>query len=263
MKSTEAAEFYDAMWQGYAALDAVSPAAFHRRRLVRKLLLELAPRALHVLDAGCGRGELLAELSKALPGARMSGADVSAEGRRAAQASCPAAEIFELDLEASGFAATQQQRLGRYDVVVCSEVLEHLDDDALGLARLTALLAPGGLLVVTVPGGKKSRFDELIGHRRHYSRRTLRSLLKGGDLAVERLWAWGFPFHNAYRSAVRLASRFAFAPPSERGPAPPADEPRNEWLGRAYRWFGGALKPLYYANRRYWGEQLIAAARRR
>jgi len=258
MSEISSAEFYDAVWRGYADLDAVNPASFHRRRAVRKLLLELAPRALHVLDAGCGRGELLLELSRALPGARLSGADVSSESRNSAQALCPAAEIFSLDLEASDFDNAQRERLGRYDVVICSEVLEHLDDDALALARLRELLAASGLLVVTVPGGARSRFDELIGHRRHYSRRSLRALLESGGFTVEELWAWGFPFHNAYRSAVRLASRFAFRP----GREPPAGLGQG-FLSRAYRLFGRALKPLYYANRRYWGEQLIAVARRR
>jgi trans-aconitate methyltransferase len=97
---SDEAAFYDAVWQRYADLDAVSPAAFHRRRLVRKLVVEFAPRALHVLDAGCGRGELVAELSRALPGARLAGADVSDTSRRSARVRCPDAEIFTLDLAA-------------------------------------------------------------------------------------------------------------------------------------------------------------------
>ena len=258
MSSDSSAEFYDSVWQGCADLDAKNPASFHRRRLVRKLLIELSPRALDVLDAGCGRGELLVDLGRVLPGARLSGADVSSESRNSAQALCPAAEIFELDLEAPDFDSAQQGRLGRYDVVICSEVLEHLESDALALRRLHDLLRPTGLLIVTVPGGERSRFDELIGHRRHYTRRSLRALLEGGGLKVERLWAWGFPFHNAYKSAVRLASRVAFEPGagSHTGLG-------KSWLGRAYGLFGRALKPLYYLNRPYWGEQLIAVARRR
>jgi len=259
MSGAGSAAFYDAVWQGYAELDAVNPASFHRRRLVRKLLLELAPRALEVLDAGCGRGELLSELGKAFPGARLSGADVSAESRKSAKALCPAAEIFELDLEAADFEVRHADKLGRYDVVICSEVLEHLRDDVLAVRRLHGLLGGAGLLIVTVPGGGRSRFDELIGHQRHYTRRSLRALLEGGGLAIERVWCWGFPFHNAYRSAVRLASRFAF---DAGGQAQPAGLPR-QWLGRAYSLFGRLLKPLYYANRPYWGEQLIAVARRR
>jgi SAM-dependent methyltransferase len=228
---------------------------------VRKLVLEFAPRALHVLDAGCGRGELVAELSRALPGTRLAGADVSDTSRRSAQVRCPDAEIFTLDLDAEDFPSQKAQRLCHFDVVICSEVLEHLADDGRALGRLRELLKPGGLLIVTVPGGSRSRFDELIGHRRHYTRRSLRELLGAGDLSCERLWAWGFPFHNAYRSAVRLAARFAFEPAAESSAAPPGLEQR--WLGYAYRLCGSALKPLYYANRTFWGEQLIAVARRR
>ena len=34
-------------------------------------------------------------------------------------------------------------------------------------------------------------------------------------------------------------------------------------LGAAYTWFGRALKPLFYLNRNYWGEQLLLVARPR
>lgn len=38
-----------------------------------------------------------------------------------------------------------------FDVVLCSEVLEHVDDAGRAVAEISRVLAPGGLLVVTVP----------------------------------------------------------------------------------------------------------------
>src|SRR5262249_14251945 len=75
----EAAEFYDAMWRRYAHLDAVSPAAFHRRRLVVELAARASPAPRRILDVGCGQGELLDELAARFPGSRITGADISAE----------------------------------------------------------------------------------------------------------------------------------------------------------------------------------------
>jgi SAM-dependent methyltransferase len=95
------------------------------------------------------------------------------------------------------------------DVVVASEVLEHLrePDHAVALAR--RLLAPGGRLVVTVPSGAITPFDDSIGHLRHYTPASLAALLEGGGLRVERIYRWGFPFHSLFRLAIADAPRAA------------------------------------------------------
>jgi len=50
--------------------------------------------------------------------------------------------------------APAQQHLGRYDFVVSSDVLEHVDGPCVdALRNLRALLKPGGLLALTVPYG--------------------------------------------------------------------------------------------------------------
>ena len=45
----------------------------------------------------------------------------------------------------------QVQRLGRFDVVVCVHVLEHVDDDRAALAGLADLVNPGGVALIGVP----------------------------------------------------------------------------------------------------------------
>jgi len=107
------------------------------------------------------------------------------------------------------------------DVVVCAEVLEHLDDDAAAARELRRVLRPGGLLVVTVPAGPE-RFDwtdRWAGHRRRYRPEQLRALLAGAGLRDVEVRAWGFPltglFHrHVYRPALRrrVAAGGAAAP---------------------------------------------------
>jgi SAM-dependent methyltransferase len=250
--------FYDAMWKRYAHLDAVSPAAFHRRRLVVKIAREAAPNARSVLDAGCGPGDLLGELAAAFPGARIAGADVSGEALIEARSKLPTAELFTLDL-----AKDTREELaakGPFDVVVCSEVLEHLADDLSGAEKLSALVAPGGALIATVPGGKMSRFDVAIGHHRHYRPQDLERLLSRAGFQVDRVLAWGFPFHSLYRTMVRVASRASF---SDTATHAPPERDVSSVLGRAYSLVGRALKPAFYFNLDRWGEQMIAVARRR
>ena len=260
MANQQTAAFYDEVWQRYAHLDAASPASFHRRRLIAKLAAETAPGAGEVLDVGCGQGELLGELGRRLPNARLSGADVSEQSLSDSRRRSAGSELFALDLTDSEFDKKHRERLGRYDLVVCSEVLEHIADHELAARRLLGLLKPGGSVIVTVPGGKMSKYDRAIGHERHYRAADLRVLLEVGGFENIRVLAWGFPFHTLYRTAVRVASRVAL-PTSGRPTAGNDRTPAlGALLGRAYSAMGAALKPLFYLNTIRRGEQMFAVA---
>jgi trans-aconitate methyltransferase len=201
--------FYDDMWGRYMGLEAASPAAFHRRRVVVDLAHRVAPSALRILDVGCGQGELLRDLQGRLPAARISGSDLSSRSISDSRARNPTFDLFEMDVAAPDFAARYQAQRGAFDLVTCCEVLEHIPDHETAARNVASLLAPGGALIVTVPGGKMSKFDLAIGHQRHYDEAGLRALLTGAGLRVDDVLAWGFPFHNLYRTAVRVASRIA------------------------------------------------------
>lgn len=72
------------------------------------------------------------------------------------------------------------------DLVLMLDVLEHLDDDASALSEAARLLAPGGLLLVTVPalpslwGGQ----DVVSNHYRRYTKRSLTQAFRDADVAV-------------------------------------------------------------------------------
>jgi 2-polyprenyl-3-methyl-5-hydroxy-6-metoxy-1,4-benzoquinol methylase len=256
-----ASEFYDEMWERYGHLDAASPAAFHRRRLIVELCSRYAVGARQVLDAGCGRGELLTELRLAFPNALLCASDVSLASVRETKRLNPALEVLQMDLSAPDFDARFGTFFGRFQLVTCSEVVEHIPDDCIAVERVARLLAPGGTLVLTVPGGKMSRFDELIGHQRHYTAKRLRDLAEHANLDALDVLAWGFPFQNLYRSAVRVASRVSM--PKRGASVAPANTRVSSVLGAGYALFGRALKPLFYLNRNFWGEQMLLIARKR
>jgi SAM-dependent methyltransferase len=261
--ATTSQEFYDEMWSAYGHLDAVSPAAFHRRRVVCQLAKKHAAGAQRVLDVGCGMGELLRDLEPFVPSARISGADISARSLEKSRELNPRYELFQMDLVGGGFAQKHASHLGAYDLITCSEVIEHIPHDRLAAERLAALLAPGGTLIITVPGGAKSRFDIHIGHQRHYPPRDAAALLRAAGLEVLEALGWGFPFHSIYRTAVRVASRFAVSEPGAK-PKAAQGQPSmvSNLLGTAYTAFGKLLNPLFYLNLSHGGEQTVVVARR-
>jgi len=98
-----------------------------------------------VLDAGCGTG-YGAELLAREGAAGVVGVDVDREVIEAAQRDGSGAVTFAVaDLR------ELPAELGAFDVVVCFEVLEHIDEPEPALDRLAAALAPDGLLVVSSP----------------------------------------------------------------------------------------------------------------
>jgi hypothetical protein len=87
---------------------------------------------------------------------------------------------------------------------LCSEVLEHVDEPDVLLRNAMAYMGPNCKFVVTVPGGHRNKFDEYIGHRRHYAPKELKKLLREVGFEVERVYAAGFPFFNLYRVLTTL-----------------------------------------------------------
>ncbi|MCY2959615.1 MAG: glycosyltransferase [Planctomycetota bacterium] len=84
---------------------------------------------------------------------------------------------------------------GRYDTVVCLNVLEHVPDEAGALANVRRALAPGGKFVVLVPQGPGlyGSLDEVLGHVRRYTRASLTQSLEAAGFEVETM----FDFNRA------------------------------------------------------------------
>ena len=78
---------------------------------------------------------------------------------------------------------------GACDLVICQNVLEHIDDDGAAMAAMARSLAPGGRLTLLVPAGPRlfNRLDERYGHHRRYTRQRLVDLAAPAGLQLEHL----------------------------------------------------------------------------
>jgi SAM-dependent methyltransferase len=144
---------------------------FRGRRAVLWALLRRAglPERPRVLDAGCGTGRNLAEFG-ALGTAQ--GVDPSPQAidfcRRRGLTGVTAAGIETLPFED-----------GAFDLILATDVLEHVERDDQAAAELRRVAAPGALLVVTVPAYRWlwSQHDDSHHHLRRYTAGALRARL--------------------------------------------------------------------------------------
>lgn len=125
-----------------------------------------------LVDAGCGTGHLLLEVRRRLGDAvRLTGADFSKVAVARTEAIVPGvrgvvASVYRLPWPD-----------GSFDVLVSTEVLEHLERPRDGLAEYLRVVRPGGHLVLTVPNGPFDRCEE---HRSRWTVDEFRTFL-GGD----------------------------------------------------------------------------------
>ena len=96
------------------------------------------------LDVGCGAGLLAEPLTRL--GARVTGLDAAPELIVAARDHA-AAMGLDIDYRAGELAGLT----GKYDLVTCMEVIEHVAEPAMFVRDLAARLAPGGLLIMSTP----------------------------------------------------------------------------------------------------------------
>jgi len=103
------------------------------------------------LDAGSGDGVYSFWLARRLPHAVIRGLDIDRDRVEGCQfiKNRYGYENVEFDVADITHLAENQA----YDVIVCSDVLEHLEDDEGQLRRFWRSLKPGGRLIVHVPTG--------------------------------------------------------------------------------------------------------------
>ena len=158
-------------WQAFVGLRTPPLSALREREPAR------------VVDVGCGRGDLAAALIGAAWSA--SGVELSEEACAVARASTPCAR--------AGTLASVALEPGAYDTAVFNQSLEHLPDPVGDLRRAGEALAPGGLVLVSVPNfdswqlrrfGSRWFHLDLPRHRVHFGERALREALEHAGFEV-------------------------------------------------------------------------------
>ncbi len=147
----------------------------------------LSGRAGRLLDVGCMTGAFVSAAKRS--GFAASGIDLSA----------PAVEhgrsTFGLDLRVADFLSTTYEPRS-FDVITLWATLEHLREPDRFLHRALELLAPSGVLALTVPNhsgitqrilGSKNRYV-CVEHLNYFTGRTMSRLLGRCGFEIQKIW---------------------------------------------------------------------------
>lgn len=183
--------------------------------LLSSVLRALPPPPSTILDVGCGNGFLAGQLARR--GYRLTGVDWSPDGIALANKTHPNARF----LVASAYDDLHAVTGETFDVVLSTEVIEHLYEPRRLLTNARSAVRPGGLVILTTPyhGYLKNvamaltgRLDAHFtvewdgGHIKFFSVRTLSSMARSAGLELVRfLYAGRIPW--LWKSMILVARR--------------------------------------------------------
>lgn len=176
-------EGYDRLWGGAGTVDAYKAEGEGvRDRMPAEIVGEVADAvrsATAICDIGCGVGDLLAAARWINATASLAGLDFSEAAVGKARARFPGSDIRRhIIVDSLPFADAA------FDVVFCTDVLEHLEHREAAVSELVRICRPGGVVVIVVPDGD---VDQFFGHLWFFNAQSLASFLAPWDASVTRL----------------------------------------------------------------------------
>jgi len=194
MKKEKDISYYDKLrreeWKEAADY---GPSTRSRYRILLNLVKQYTSVDNSILDCGCGTGNFL-NLLVQQGFKNLSGSDFSAEALALSRNKFRG-PLHRIDL-------TQESDFQniKYDAIVCSEVLEHIEDDQLAINNLHNSLNSGGVLLISVPFSMKywSPHDDFSGHVRRYENDGLEEKLKKAGFVILESFGWGNLIYPVY-----------------------------------------------------------------
>lgn len=192
---------YEKLWDGLGDFIRFNPGARHRRRIIHKLLKDVHFNSL--LEVGCGPGEILLMVYQNFPAVTsLVGADFAAKTLEENSVRMPWAHFVQLDIEIT--ALTDQ-----FDVVICSEVIEHLADQSTAIKNLSKMVKKDGYLLISCPTGKIYGTEKVFGHIHHPTKEELFKMATENNLVIQKKLQWGWPFYYLLKEATNISSTFS------------------------------------------------------
>lgn len=141
-----------------------------------------------ILDIGCGAGTL--SLYYASKGHKVTGIDISQTAVDSAQKSAKALGLKNCTFKKMLFPTQAPKE--KFDFIIFTEVIEHLQNDDAALKKIYSLLKKNGMVFISTPSknaplhkmGLAKEFDKRVGHLRRYTAQELEKKVKKAGFTV-------------------------------------------------------------------------------
>jgi 2-polyprenyl-3-methyl-5-hydroxy-6-metoxy-1,4-benzoquinol methylase len=194
---------YNDYWSAMRASSRFHPGNRFRYRLIAETLRRCMPMTdakLNICDLGCGDAELLTFVALLYPKAMLFGIDLSSD--QIARNKATFMDISFHCLDAGQYIKDFHEN---FDIVLSSEVIEHIENDEIYLENLARILKPGGIFCLTTQSGKMYRMDrEILMHKRSYNRIDLQNRLIKQNVRIIESRQSGFPILTLQKILVNI-----------------------------------------------------------
>ena len=157
-----------------------------RREIIIKLLNPLFKKGIKVLDIGCSSGTLIQQIiTKNV--VKVYGIDISDNAielsKNKGLKNVRTMDASKLDFDDK-----------KFDIIIASDVLEHINEDLDALKEWKRVLKPNGHMVLFVPANKIlwSNNDIYSQHYRRYEKQQLIDRLVTSGFSISRISYWNF-----------------------------------------------------------------------
>lgn len=161
------------------------------------------------LEIGCGTGDFIQQIAQN-KNLEITGSEIYLKGLVYAKKNLPGVDFVQYDV-------TQGTIGEQFHIITAFDVIEHIENDNAALSNISQMLNKDGFLIVSVPQHMFlwSKLDEIVKHKRRYSRPELVSKLEANGFDID--YATSFLF---ILFPLMLLSRLF----DRGGDQPPSDE---------------------------------------
>lgn len=185
------------------AMERTDIVSKERTRRRGELILRQIPIGETVVEIGMGKGELAEVLRK--KGFDYKGTDISKE--KAKKYGGKVEDVTKLSFKNESI-----------DVIICSEVLEHIPEVDTAIMEIQRVLKLGGKAIITVPNKEKLRTDLCIhcnkptprsGHLHRFEKKEFTKVLKFEGFEIIKIKEFGSLIHG-YDALAKVESHLPF-----------------------------------------------------
>jgi len=194
----------------YFLLDILLLRSWHVRKALKETGALMSPSAA-VLDAGMGFGQYSWWMTERFPGWKITAADIKSEQVADCNAFFTAAGVADRVMAVEADLVTWS-RNEKYDLVLCVDVMEHIEEDRTVFSNFFRSMNQGGRLIISTPSDKGGsdvhgeNEESFIGEhvRDGYGTGEITAKLTGaGFSTVKASYTYGIPGSIAWRLSMK------------------------------------------------------------